>query len=77
VPIISDTCDAWLTPVSARTGLQVAEVGCVFCTSENEAEFPVEMMIHFSELKNVGNPGVWLFRRQANRAENQALYPPN
>ena len=41
-----------------------------FCTPENEAKFPVEMMFHFSELKNVGNPGVWLFRLQPNRAKN-------
>jgi hypothetical protein len=36
-------------------------VACVLCASDNEAEFPVEMIIHFSGLKNVGNPGVCLF----------------
>jgi hypothetical protein len=36
-------------------------VACVLCASGDEAEFPVEMIIHFSGLKNVDNPGVWLF----------------
>ena len=36
-------------------------MACVLCASGNEAEFPVEMIIHFSGLKNVDNPGVWLF----------------
>jgi len=70
VPTISDICGAWLIPVSARIGLQVAGGSCVFCTSENAAEFPVELIIHSREFKNVHNPGVWLFRRLGNRAEN-------
>jgi hypothetical protein len=50
---------AWLTPSSARMCLQLAKGGCVFCTSENEAECPIEMIIHFSEFNNVGNASVW------------------
>jgi hypothetical protein len=44
-------------------GLQAADCSCVFGTPENGAEFPVEMIVHFRELKNVGNPGVWLFTK--------------
>jgi hypothetical protein len=36
-------------------GLPVAEGSCVFCTWKNEAEFSVEMIIHFSEFNDVGN----------------------
>jgi hypothetical protein len=48
----------------------MADRGFVFCTSENAADSPVEMIIHFCELKNVGNAGVWLIWGQTNRAEN-------
>jgi hypothetical protein len=50
---------AWLTPSSERMCLQLAKGGRVFCTSENEAEFPVEMIIHFNEFNSVCNAGVW------------------
>jgi len=42
---------------------QIVEVimSCPSCTSCNQLEFPVEMIIHFAGLKNVDNPDVSLF----------------
>jgi len=34
---------------------------CAFCHSNNQAEFPSEMMLHFSGLKNVDNSAVLAF----------------
>jgi hypothetical protein len=34
---------------------------CLLCGSGNPMEFSSEMMIHFSGLKHVDKPGVWLF----------------
>ena len=34
---------------------------CPSCRSNNQAEFPAEMLIHFGGLKNLDKPGVWLF----------------
>ena len=34
---------------------------CVSCGSGRQAEFPAEMNIHFSGLKNLDKPGVFLF----------------
>jgi len=31
---------------------------CTLCGSRNQAEFTADVMIHFSGLKNVDNPGV-------------------
>ena len=49
-------------------GVQVARVleqgwvmSCPECASSNQSEFPTEMMIHLLGLKNVDNPGVWVF----------------
>jgi hypothetical protein len=36
-------------------------MNCRLCSSTNEAEFPAEMMIHFSGRKHLENPGVLLF----------------
>jgi hypothetical protein len=36
-------------------------MSCVLCGSGNEAQFTAEMVIHFSGLKNLDKPGVWLF----------------
>ena len=36
-------------------------MSCKLCSSTNEAEFPAEMMIHFSGRKHLENPGVLLF----------------
>jgi hypothetical protein len=36
---------------------------CPSCASRNQSEFPVEMIIHLTGLKNVTNPGVLLFPR--------------
>jgi hypothetical protein len=36
---------------------------CASCKSENQAEFTAEMMIHFSGLSNIDNPGVPAFPR--------------
>jgi hypothetical protein len=34
---------------------------CVMCASENQAEFPAEMNIHFPGLVNLDKPSVWVF----------------
>jgi hypothetical protein len=34
---------------------------CPSCQSSNQAEFSAEMIIHFSGLKNIDKPGVWVF----------------
>lgn len=34
---------------------------CVMCASENQAEFPAEMNIHFPGLVNLNKPSVWVF----------------
>jgi len=36
-------------------------MSCFSCRSNNQAEFPTEMLIHFGGLKNLDKPGVWLF----------------
>jgi hypothetical protein len=36
-------------------------MSCRLCSSTNEAEFPAEMMIHFSGRKHLENPGVLTF----------------
>jgi hypothetical protein len=36
-------------------------MSCPLCGSGNEAELAAEMIIHFSGLKNLDNPGVWVF----------------
>jgi hypothetical protein len=36
-------------------------MSCFSCKSNNQAEFPSEMLIHFGGLKNLDKPGVWLF----------------
>jgi hypothetical protein len=34
---------------------------CLICGSGNRAELTGEMVIHFSGLKNLDKPGVWVF----------------
>jgi len=36
---------------------------CLSCGSGNEAELTGEIVIHFSGLKNLDKPGVWVFPR--------------
>jgi hypothetical protein len=36
-------------------------MSCAQCSSLNEAEYTVEMMIHFTGLNHVSNPGVLMF----------------
>ena len=36
-------------------------MSCLLCGSGNQAELSCEMVIHFSGLKNLEKPGVWLF----------------
>jgi hypothetical protein len=36
---------------------------CKVCSSGNQIEFTAEMMIHFSGLRNIDNPGVLVFPR--------------
>ena len=34
---------------------------CTLCQSSNQAEFPVEMMIHFSGIRQIDTPSVLAF----------------
>ena len=34
---------------------------CLLCGSGNQAELTAEMVVHFSGLKNLDKPGVWVF----------------
>jgi hypothetical protein len=34
---------------------------CLSCASNYQGEFAVEMIIHFSGLRNLDKPGVWVF----------------
>ena len=36
-------------------------MACKLCSSENQAEFTAEIMIHFSGLRHIENPGVLVF----------------
>jgi hypothetical protein len=36
-------------------------MSCLLCRSDNQAELTAEMLIHFSGLKNLDKPGVWVF----------------
>jgi hypothetical protein len=36
---------------------------CQLCRSSNEAELGAEVVIHFSGLKNLDKPGVWVFSK--------------
>jgi hypothetical protein len=36
-------------------------MSCPLCVSGNQAELTAEVVIHFSGLKNLDNPGVWVF----------------
>jgi hypothetical protein len=38
-------------------------MSCQLCKSSHEAELATEMVIHFSGLKNLDNPGVWVFSK--------------
>jgi len=38
-----------------------ALIGCRSCESDNQTEFGAEMLIHFSGLKNLDKPAVWVF----------------
>jgi hypothetical protein len=34
---------------------------CPLCRSPNQAQFPSEILMHFTGRKNLDNPGVWVF----------------
>jgi hypothetical protein len=34
---------------------------CPLCRSHNQAEFPSEILIHFTGFTNLDKPGVWVF----------------
>jgi hypothetical protein len=34
---------------------------CPLCKSNNQAEFPTEMLVHFGGLKNLDKPSVWVY----------------
>jgi hypothetical protein len=36
-------------------------MSCPSCLSGKQAEFPAEMIVHFSGPENLDNPGVWVF----------------
>jgi len=36
-------------------------MSCLLCASSNQAEFPTEMMFHFSGIKNLDKPHVLIF----------------
>jgi hypothetical protein len=36
---------------------------CMVCGSDTQVEFTAEMIIHFTGLKHLDKPGVWLFPR--------------
>jgi len=36
---------------------------CLSCRSNNQVEFPAELLVHFGGRKNWEKPGVWLFPR--------------
>ena len=36
-------------------------MSCLSCSSHNQAKFSVEMNFHFTGLKNIDKPSVWLF----------------
>ena len=36
-------------------------MSCPACASEKQVGFSAEMMLHFTGLKNLDEPGVWLF----------------
>jgi hypothetical protein len=38
-------------------------MSCLLCGSGNQAELTAEMVIHFSGLKNLEKPGVWVFAK--------------
>ena len=39
-------------------------MSCPLCGSGNQAELTAEMVIHFTGLKNLDKPGVWVFPKQ-------------
>jgi len=47
--------------VIARDSASVRGAACPSCGSVKHSRFPAEMAIHFSGLKNVNKPTVWLF----------------
>jgi len=36
-------------------------MSCMLCTSDNQAEFTAEIMLHFSGHRNINNPGILSF----------------
>ena len=36
-------------------------MSCLLCGSDNQAELSAEMLIHFSGLKNLDKPAVWVY----------------
>lgn len=36
-------------------------MSCLSCASDHQAEFPAEMIIHYSGLENLDRCGVWVF----------------
>jgi hypothetical protein len=38
-------------------------MSCPACASGKQSEFPSEIIIHLPGLKNVDNPGVWVFQK--------------
>jgi hypothetical protein len=56
----SSECTGRLLLASAALPRQDA-MSCRLCSSENEAEFTAEIMIHFRDRRHLENPGVLTF----------------
>ena len=49
-------------------------MSCPLCVSDHVAEFPVEMIIHFTGLKNIDRQGVLLFPQTSNEVRQYYFY---
>jgi hypothetical protein len=38
-------------------------MSCLSCASDHRAEFSAEMIVHVAGLKNIHNPGTWIFTK--------------
>jgi len=38
-------------------------MSCLSCASDHQADFSAEMIVHVGGLKNLNNPGTWIFTK--------------
>jgi len=38
-------------------------MSCLSCASDHQADFSAEMIVHVGGLKNLDNPGTWIFTK--------------